>query len=53
MQRRDRGDGFTILKSGTDRLGGDVDVDALGKYLGLPGNDRIAPTPRNRITLVP
>ena len=25
----DGGDGFTILRSGTDRLGGDVDLDAL------------------------
>jgi 5'-nucleotidase len=47
----DGGDGFTILKSGTDRLGGDVDVDALGKYLGA--HDPIAPTPRDRITQVP
>jgi 5'-nucleotidase len=47
----DGGDGFTILKSGTDRLGGDVDVDAMGKY--LPAHDPIAPTPRDRITQVP
>jgi 5'-nucleotidase len=47
----DGGDGFTILKSGTDRLGGDVDVDALGKYLGA--HDPISPTPRDRITVVP
>ena len=47
----DGGDGFTILKSGTDRLGGDVDVDALGKYLGA--HDPISPTPRDRITQVP
>jgi 5'-nucleotidase len=47
----DGGDGFTILKSGTDRLGGDVDVDALGLYLGA--HDPIAPTPRDRITQVP
>jgi 5'-nucleotidase len=47
----DGGDGFTILRSGTDRLGGAVDLDALAAYLGA--HDPIAPTPRDRITQVP
>jgi hypothetical protein len=41
------------LKNGTDRLGGAVDLDALAAYLSLPANDPIAPTPRDRITVVP
>jgi 5'-nucleotidase len=49
----DGGDGFTELKQGTDRLGGAVDIDALAAYLSLPANDPIAPTPRDRITVVP
>jgi 5'-nucleotidase len=49
----DGGDGFTELKNGTDRLGGAVDLDALAAYLSLPANDPIAPTPRDRITVVP
>jgi 5'-nucleotidase len=46
----DGGDGFTILKSGTDRLGGAVDLDALADY--LRAHDPIAPTPLDRITRV-
>jgi 5'-nucleotidase len=49
----DGGDGFTELRNGTDRLGGAVDLDALAAYLSLPANDPIAPTPRDRITVVP
>jgi 5'-nucleotidase len=48
----DGGDGFTELKNGTARLGGAVDLDALAAYLSLPANDPIAPTPRDRITVV-
>ena len=40
-------------KQGTDRLGGAVALDALAAYLSLPANDPIAPTPRDRITVVP
>ena len=49
----DGGDGFTVLSNGTDRLGGELDLDALTAYLSLPANDPIAPTPRDRITVVP
>ena len=49
----DGGDGFTELRNGTNRLGGAVDLDALAAYLSLPANDPIAPTPRDRITVVP
>jgi 5'-nucleotidase len=48
----DGGDGFTELRKGTARLGGAVDLDALAAYLSLPANDPIAPTPRDRITVV-
>jgi 5'-nucleotidase len=47
----DGGDGFTELRNGTDRLGGAVDLDALAAY--LTAHDPIAPTPRDRITVVP
>jgi 5'-nucleotidase len=49
----DGGDGFTELRNGTDRLGGDIDLDALAAYLSLPANDPIAPTARDRITVAP
>jgi 5'-nucleotidase len=49
----DGGDGFTELRNGTDRLGGDIDLDALAAYLSLAANDPIAPTPRDRITVLP
>jgi 5'-nucleotidase len=47
----DGGDGFTALRNGTDRLGGDIDLDALAAY--LTAHDPIAPTPRDRITVAP
>ena len=48
------GDAFTTLRSGTDRLGGPVDLDALAAYLapsvsGTP----VAPPATDRITVVP
>lgn len=45
----DGGDNFAVLKQGTDRLGGDVDLDAVEKYfihLGAP----VAPPALGRIT---
>jgi len=45
------GDNYTVLREGTDRLGGDVDLDALVKY--FEANSPIAPGPQNRITLAP
>jgi 5'-nucleotidase len=47
----DGGDRFTILIEGTDRLGGEVDLDALVKYFET--NSPIAPGPQNRIVLIP
>ena len=47
----DGGDNFAILVQGTDRLGGEVDLDALVTY--FEDNSPIAPGPQNRITLVP
>lgn len=50
----DGGDSFPILRSGTDRLGGDVDTDALQDYIApsLTGA-AIAPPPLTRIDTVP
>jgi 5'-nucleotidase len=47
----DGGDGFTVLLQGTDRLGGEVDLDALVTYFG--NNSPIAPGPQNRIIQIP
>lgn len=46
----DGGDNFHVLKDGTDRLGGDVDLDALEKY--MQATSPVAPGPQNRITRV-
>lgn len=46
----DGGDNFTVLIDGTDRLGGDVDLDALVNYFGA--NSPVAPGPQNRITRI-
>lgn len=44
----DGGDGFAVLKNGSDRLGGAVDTDAFEAYLQAnPGG--VAPGPQNRI----
>jgi 5'-nucleotidase len=47
----DGGDGFAVLVQGTDRLGGEVDLDALVNY--FEANSPIAPGPQNRIIQVP
>ena len=47
----DGGDNFLVLKAGTNRLGGDVDLDALDKYFQT--YSPVAPGPQNRITQVP
>ncbi len=47
----DGGDGYTVLREGTSRLGGDVDLDALEKYFIAQG--AVAPGPQNRITRLP
>jgi 5'-nucleotidase len=47
----DGGDSFPILTQGTDRLGGEVDTDALERYIA--SNSPVSPGPRDRITVVP
>jgi 5'-nucleotidase len=44
----DGGDNFTVLVDGTDRLGGEVDLDALVAYFGA--NSPVPPGPQDRIT---
>lgn len=46
------GDGFAVLASGTDRVGGDVDLDALVAYFGKVSSPAapLAPPALNRIT---
>jgi 5'-nucleotidase len=46
------GDGFVVFNDGTDRVGGDVDIDALIAYFEANPNG-IAPGPGNRIVLKP
>jgi 5'-nucleotidase len=46
----DGGDNFQVLVEGTNRLGGEVDLDALVTYFGL--NSPVAPGPQNRITRI-
>ena len=43
-------DGFSVLIGGTDRLGGDIDLDALVDY--FVANSPIAPGPQDRITQI-
>ncbi len=47
----DGGDSFPVLPLGTGRLGGEVDTDALERY--ITANSPVAPGPQNRITRVP
>jgi 5'-nucleotidase len=44
----DGGDGFSVLAQGTDRLGGEVDTDALEKY--FQAHSPVPPGPRDRIS---
>jgi 5'-nucleotidase len=48
----DGGDNFAVLRNGIDRLGGDVDLDAVEKYFLAQGGP-IAPPALNRITMLP
>ena len=45
------GDNYTVLRQGTNRLGGDVDLDAFVRY--FEASSPVAPGPQNRITLAP
>jgi 2',3'-cyclic-nucleotide 2'-phosphodiesterase (5'-nucleotidase family) len=47
----DGGDGFTVFREGTDRVGGGVDLDAFNAYLGA--NAPVAPPTPNRVTPLP
>lgn len=47
----DGGDNFFVLPDGTDRLGGEVDIDGLVTYFG--SNSPVAPGPQDRIVMVP
>jgi len=47
----DGGDGFTTLRSGTNRVGGGVDLDAFTAYLGA--HAPVAPPAANRVTPLP
>jgi 5'-nucleotidase len=44
------GDGFSVFKLGSERVGGDVDIDALAKYLTL--HDPISPPASTRVLRV-
>ena len=46
----DGGSGFSVFEEGTERTGGDVDVDALVAYFAK--NEVVAPGPQDRITRV-
>ena len=41
------GSGFSVLEEGTERVGGEIDVDALVTYFAKAGT--VAPGPQNRI----
>ena len=43
----DRGDGYTVFRSCTQPLGGEVDLDAFARYLGA--HSPVAPPPLDRI----
>ena len=48
----DGGDGFTVLREGTNRVGGVVDTDAFEQYLAANA-DGLAPPATDRIDIVP
>jgi len=48
----DAGDNFSVLAQGTDRLGGDVDLDAVEKYFDAQVGP-VAPPAQDRITVLP
>jgi len=47
----DGGDGFAVLREGTNRLGGAVDTDALEAYFAA--HSPVSPVPTPRITILP
>jgi 5'-nucleotidase len=46
----DGGDNFTILKAGTDRVGGVLDIEAFVSY--FEDSSPVAPGPKDRIALI-
>jgi 5'-nucleotidase len=49
----DGGDGFAVLKEGTNRLGGAVDTEAFEGYLQAAEPTGISPAPQDRIDVQP
>jgi 5'-nucleotidase len=47
----DGGDGYTVFRSCTQPLGGEVDLDAFARYLSA--HSPLAPPPLNRIERLP
>jgi 5'-nucleotidase len=47
----DGGDNFSVLTEGTDRLGGEIDLDALVTF--FEAHSPIGPGPKDRITMLP
>jgi 5'-nucleotidase len=50
QRHADGGDGYTVFKSCTDALGGEIDLDAFARYLGA--RTPVTPPPVNRIEKV-
>ena len=46
------GDNFAVLVDGTDRLGGEIDLDALVTYFGDNTPPGVSPGPQDRITVL-
>jgi 5'-nucleotidase len=49
----DGGDNFTVLREGTDRLGGAVDLDALTAYFAAAPGQTVSPPVLDRVTVQP
>jgi 5'-nucleotidase len=49
----DGGDNFTVLREGTDRLGGAVDLDALTAYFAAAPGQTLSPPALDRIAVQP
>jgi 5'-nucleotidase len=46
------GDNFSVLVDGTNRLGGEIDLDALVTYFGDNSPPGVDPGPQDRITVI-
>ena len=47
----DGGDGYSVLRHGTNRYVGEIDLDAFARYVEILGT--VNPGPQNRITAIP